>query len=84
MRVAPLTTLGDWPALKSAHQIAAIAYYLVALVSDYTAEGQRCNVSARGLPRRGTAPAARPSFCPPRRDLTGSVAHATQQSQSRL
>ena len=27
---------GDWPALKSAHQIAAIAYDLVALVSDYT------------------------------------------------
>ena len=49
MRVAPLTTLGDWPALKSAHQIAAIAYDLVALVSDYTvAKGSDCcNVSAR-------------------------------------
>ena len=44
-----MATLQDWPAVKSAHQIAAIAYDLVALVSDYTvAKGSDCcNVSAR-------------------------------------
>ena len=38
VRVAPLRRplSGDWPAVKSTHQIAAIAYDLVVLVSDYT------------------------------------------------